>query len=375
MRLIGAPLDSRTVNELVTEREGAATKVLYQIKMAIAKMETEAVWAPAYFDPHNSSQIHCITHSPFTCYVLSPATSEHGSSDALPKKTLLSSTLSNPSKETYLKMEAQLYQQRLASTTRGRAERHAKQETSYLNKFEDEAVRHQEKNMLARREEARQLLEYESASRPVPSFASDTVLFLPAPLILLFRHVHPSRFLPLCSAPMAARAGREAPASAPGGRAADDRPAALADKRRAAAREAALRFELSVAERERNHQWEARSLNQLETDGGLQEFERNALRLGLPIPQLAKPAAAAAASSSGGDGSDDDDSSGGALALTASEKRQLEATGGMDPLQHLHFLSSKLPDTKTQTRTRTWRPSRARPRRASLRAPSASARC
>jgi hypothetical protein len=39
MRLIGAPLDSRTVNELMTEREGAATKVLYQVKMAIAKME------------------------------------------------------------------------------------------------------------------------------------------------------------------------------------------------------------------------------------------------------------------------------------------------------------------------------------------------
>jgi hypothetical protein len=67
--------------------------------------------------------------------------------------------------ETYLKMKAKLYQQRLASTTRGLAERHAKQETSYLNKFEDEAVRHQEKNMLARHEEARQLHEYDSAFR------------------------------------------------------------------------------------------------------------------------------------------------------------------------------------------------------------------
>ena len=98
-------------------------------------------------------------------------------------------------------------------------------------------------------------------------------------------------------------------------------------ERQRAREEAALRFELSVAERERNRQWEARALNRLETDGGLQEFERNAQRLGLPIPQLAKPAAVAA-SSSGGDGSGDDDSSGGALALTASEKRQLEAAGG-----------------------------------------------
>jgi adenylate kinase family enzyme len=114
-------------------------------------------------------------------------------------------------------------------------------------------------------------------------------------------------------------------------------------ERQHAREEAALRYELSQAERERQRQWERRTLVQMEADGCVNEFERNAQRLGLPIPLLAKK--------SGMDGDDDEDEGGGgSLALTAAEKRQLEATGGMDALQHLQFLGTKLPDPKTQSR-------------------------
>jgi hypothetical protein len=45
MRQLGVPLDSKAANELMTEREGTATKVLYQVKMAIGKLEKSGALA------------------------------------------------------------------------------------------------------------------------------------------------------------------------------------------------------------------------------------------------------------------------------------------------------------------------------------------
>ena len=45
MRELGTPLNTKLANELMTEREGAASKILYNMKMAIERMEKTGVLA------------------------------------------------------------------------------------------------------------------------------------------------------------------------------------------------------------------------------------------------------------------------------------------------------------------------------------------
>lgn len=117
---------------------------------------------------------------------------------------------------------------------------------------------------------------------------------------------------------------------------------------RRAREQAALRFELSQAERMRYKQWAQREEAAMEAAGGMNEFERNAQRLGLPVPALAAASGGVAA-----DDDDDDAGGGGGLSLTATEQRQLAATAHLDGMQHLRHLAGQLPDPKTQARNAT----------------------
>ncbi len=125
--------------------------------------------------------------------------------------------------------------------------------------------------------------------------------------------------------------------------------------------QAKLRFELSVNKRAQQKDWAVRTTAQMEVDGGLAEFERNAQRLGIPIPALTKTGAAGAGSkpssaaqgtrpAGGAAAGDDDDDQGGTSNLTLAERQNLDATGKLDPLQHLTYLATRLPDVKTQNR-------------------------
>ena len=171
MRQLGVPLDSRTANDMMTEREGAATKVLYQIKMAISKMEKTGAVAVdgASFFFLSLSFWDVVVHTGaqridrLTAFFISSSSPESGQSTGLPKKTSLSMTMANPDKEKWLTMETKLYQQRLQQTERKLAERNSKLDTHYMYKFEEEALKHTAKNIEQRKQEALAMHDHESA--------------------------------------------------------------------------------------------------------------------------------------------------------------------------------------------------------------------